>query len=97
MKDGIDGLMQKQQGGIQKFGKKTRSEKQMVSGANFDEAWRNYCWLCEWESQCHESKPCGNFQPPDWLDLQVAEIVDDQDMRARAYLCIVAQFDGGEE
>jgi hypothetical protein len=67
----------------------------MLSETSFDDSWRNYCWLCEWEHQCHAASPCPYFQPPDWLDFQAAELVDDQDMRQAIYIEIIKDF-GGE-
>lgn len=66
-----------------------------ASGTNYDDSWRNLCWLCEWRDQCQDDNPCVYFHPPDWIDFRVAEVVDDQDMRQELYMRIVREI-GGE-
>ena len=66
----------------------------MATGTNFEDSWRNYCWLCEWRDQCLEDKPCMFFHPPDWMDFYVAEVVDDQNMRQSVYLGVMLEIGG---
>lgn len=68
----------------------------MGSGPKFEGTWRNYCKRCEWENQCREETPCIHFQPLDWMEFQIAEIIDDQDMRQAEYLLVMAEFGGDD-
>lgn len=68
----------------------------MLLGTGFDDAWKNYCRLCEWECGCCEDAVCPYFTPQEWLEFEVAEIVDDQDMRQAEYLMVVAEYGGGD-
>lgn len=66
----------------------------MLSETRLDGDWKNFCWLCEWRMQCHSELPCVHFHPPDWIDFQVAELVDDHDLRQKEYLSVIAEMRG---
>lgn len=64
--------------------------------SGFENIWRNYCMFCEWEEQCHQEVPCEHFQPIDWTEFYMAEIVDNQDERQAEYLLVVEELGGGD-
>ena len=68
----------------------------MASGTRFEDTWRDYCKRCEWEGHCRQRTPCEHFQPIDWFEFQIAEVVDDQDMRQAEYLLVIAEFGGDD-
>lgn len=67
----------------------------MLLETRFDDEFNDYCKLCEWNDSCIGTRVCQHFTPYDWSVFELAEIIDDQNMRQAEYLKIMAEF-GGE-